>query len=280
MVGIDVHDGSEHVVFEDAVTTQSSDNGTKEQEKETHQDTNHHPIRYFIDGTCDKFWRYWIPIHPSPPSPPDVLPKSTTSSSFQHQRERYSLLYLSEMSGFNHIYVANWVEDINNEHGNGGYWISKQLTKGNFVVFDIIRVILSPLNQTKSLSILFSAGGVIKGQNPYYHHLCRLDLTLDDINENSSIHSSKQQQQQSRFSDVTLPMVLKVLTHNHEEEVGEASPESVKNKGISDSHHEVILSKTGNVFIDIASRLISLSSMITCVWFFSFSIESLKYNVY
>lgn len=201
MVAVDIYDGTEHIVFEDSVTTSPV----------IGDDINNYPKRHFIDGTCDKFWRSWI------------LSKSVIDKDKNEEGiivNNSSLLYLSEVSGFNHIYIANWIPNqMNNNDSIDGSWVSKQLTSGTFVVFEIVRVIQNQ-NKNTPFSILFKAGGVIKGQDPYYRHFCRLDIN-NNINE-----ATKE----------------KVLTDM--EGIG----------GMSDAFHDVILSKTGNVFVDIASR--------------------------
>lgn len=70
------------------------------------------------------------------------------------------LLWMSERSGFNHLYRYS------TETGT----VINAVTQGQWVVRDV-EVIDEELGQ-----VWFSASGIIEGQDPYYRHLCRVDL--------------------------------------------------------------------------------------------------------
>lgn len=70
------------------------------------------------------------------------------------------LIWMSERDGWNHLYLID-VATAKVKH---------QLTKGNWVVRKVEKV------DAKAGKIWFSASGVRPGQDPYYLHLCRVNL--------------------------------------------------------------------------------------------------------
>ncbi len=70
------------------------------------------------------------------------------------------LVWMSERDGWNHL----WLVDA----ANGS--VKSQITKGEWVVRSVERV-----DETKR-QVWFMAGGVRPGQDPYYLHLCRVNL--------------------------------------------------------------------------------------------------------
>jgi dipeptidyl-peptidase 4 len=70
------------------------------------------------------------------------------------------ILWMSERDGWNHLYL------INAATGK----VKQQLTHGNWVVRNVEHV------DTQNRQLWFSAGGIVPNQDPYYLHLCRVNL--------------------------------------------------------------------------------------------------------
>lgn len=70
------------------------------------------------------------------------------------------LIWMSERSGWNHLYLIDW-------HTGE---VKNPITQGQWLVREVIRV-----DQEKR-QIWFWAGGIIEGQDPYHRHLCRVNL--------------------------------------------------------------------------------------------------------
>ncbi len=78
----------------------------------------------------------------------------------KHLDTSNEILWMSERDGWNHLYIL--------AEGTPGKPV--QLTKGNWVVRKVFRV------DEDARQIWFMAGGVYPDQDPYYQHLCRINL--------------------------------------------------------------------------------------------------------
>lgn len=74
-------------------------------------------------------------------------------------RSGTEILWASERSGFNHLYRFD-------AHGE----LLNAVTQGEWVVRDIIEV------DEEGGTVLFAASGLVAGEDPYYQHLCRVNL--------------------------------------------------------------------------------------------------------
>jgi dipeptidyl aminopeptidase/acylaminoacyl peptidase len=74
-----------------------------------------------------------------------------------HGRE---VIWMSERDGWNHLYLFD---------GKTGA-VERQITKGPWVVHDVVKV-----DEAKK-QIYFTAGGMVKGQDPYFQHFYRIDF--------------------------------------------------------------------------------------------------------
>ncbi|MDB5324345.1 MAG: dipeptidyl aminopeptidase/acylaminoacyl peptidase [Phycisphaerales bacterium] len=70
------------------------------------------------------------------------------------------ILWMSERDGWNHLYLYDAVTGQ----------VKNQITKGEWVVRGVDRV------DDKARQILFRAGGIVPGQDPYYIHYCRINF--------------------------------------------------------------------------------------------------------
>jgi dipeptidyl-peptidase-4 len=70
------------------------------------------------------------------------------------------IIWMSERDGWNHLYLY----DAQNGH------VKNQITKGRWVVRAVERV------DEANRQIWFRSGGIVPGQDPYYLHLCRVNL--------------------------------------------------------------------------------------------------------
>ena len=95
-----------------------------------------------------------------------VEERSNTFIDYSGKRYRHDLadgkeiIWASERDGWNHLYL------IDGATGN----VKKQLTKGEWVVRQVIRV------DSASRTVLFAASGKEPGQDPYFTHYYRVNL--------------------------------------------------------------------------------------------------------
>jgi len=78
----------------------------------------------------------------------------------QHLPATKELLWMSERDGWNHLYLYDA------ESGK----VKNQITRGDWVVRKVERV------DEQNRQILFTAGGIRPGQDPYYLHYCRVNF--------------------------------------------------------------------------------------------------------
>lgn len=102
--------------------------------------------------------------------------------------ETDEMIWMSERDGWNHLYLYD------SKAGK----VKRQITKGRWVVRSVDRV------DEENRTIWFWAGGIHKGQDPYYLHYCRADL---DTGEVTALTASN-----GTHSDVMVSLSGKYLT--------------------------------------------------------------------
>ncbi len=96
-----------------------------------------------------------------------VLVNETSDTFIDYSSKKYrydvadgkEIIWTSERDGWNHIYLYD---------GNGQ--VKKQLTKGNWVVREVIHV------DEDNREVYFTASGMDKDQDPYFLHYCKVDF--------------------------------------------------------------------------------------------------------
>jgi dipeptidyl aminopeptidase/acylaminoacyl peptidase len=112
--------------------------------------------RAVIDETCETFFCY-------------------SSKHFAHYDDaRGEIVWMSERSGWNHLYLYDWTT------GDVKY----PVTSGDWVVRRVDRV------DTEARAVWFWAGGIHGGQDPYYLHYCRADLDGGGVTPLTASHGT------------------------------------------------------------------------------------------
>ena len=75
------------------------------------------------------------------------------------------LIWMSERDGWNHLYLYDAKTGA----------VKNQITKGEWVVDNVVRV------DKDKRQVWFRASGIVPGQDPYYYHLCRINLDGTDL---------------------------------------------------------------------------------------------------
>ncbi|WLT30964.1 S9 family peptidase [Geothrix sp. PMB-07] len=99
------------------------------------------------------------------------------------------LVWMSERDGWNHLYLVDSRMGV----------VKNQITRGQWVVRSVVNV------DPKRREILFLAGGIVPGQDPYYLHLAkiRFDGTgLKVLTSGDGTHSVTMNKDHSAFVDV------------------------------------------------------------------------------
>ena len=125
-----------------------------------------------------------------------------TNKVYLHQlEEQGELIWMSERDGWNHLYLYD---------ANSGE-VKHQITKGEWVVRGVERV------DDEARQIWFTASGVVAGQDPYYRHHCRIDISGENLvilTEGDGTHSVSYSPNHKylidRYSRVDLPEVTTV----------------------------------------------------------------------
>lgn len=95
-----------------------------------------------------------------------VNERSPTFIDYSSKKYRYDvadgkeIIWTSERDGWNHIYLYDGINGL----------VKKQLTKGEWVVRNVIKV------DDKNREIYFTASGLDEGQDPYFAHYCKVDF--------------------------------------------------------------------------------------------------------
>lgn len=98
--------------------------------------------RAVIDEVCETFFCY-------------------SSKRFAHYDDaRGEIIWMSERSGWNHLYLVDWSAGA----------VRHAITRGDWVVRRVERV------DAEARAVWFWAGGIHDGQDPYFLHYCRADL--------------------------------------------------------------------------------------------------------
>jgi len=119
------------------------------------------------------------------PASTRVLIEETSETFIDYSQKSYlkflakrgEILWMSERDGWNHLYLFDATTGS----------LKRQLTKGNWMVRRVERV------DKENGVVWFWALGMHEGQDPYYAHLCRLDLNADDepvmLTESNGTHT-------------------------------------------------------------------------------------------
>ncbi|GLH71743.1 peptidase [Geothrix limicola] len=99
------------------------------------------------------------------------------------------LIWMSERDGWNHLYLV--------DSRTGA--VKNQITRGNWVVRSVVNV------DPKKREILFMAGGILPGQDPYYLHLAKVGFDgtgLKVLTAGNGTHTVTLNKDRSAFVDV------------------------------------------------------------------------------
>jgi dipeptidyl aminopeptidase/acylaminoacyl peptidase len=103
--------------------------------------------------------------------------------------DTHELVWMSERSGWNHLYLV--------DSATGA--VKNPITRGDWVVRSVVNV------DPKARQILFMAGGIVPGQDPYYLHLARVNFDgtgLTVLTEGDGTHSVTLDKERKAFVDV------------------------------------------------------------------------------
>jgi dipeptidyl-peptidase 4 len=99
------------------------------------------------------------------------------------------LVWMSERSGWNHLYLVDALTGA----------VKNPITQGEWVVRSVLKV------DAKTRQVYFLAGGIVPGQDPYYQHLVRVNFDgtgLKVLTEGNGTHDVTLSPDQSTFVDV------------------------------------------------------------------------------
>lgn len=117
------------------------------------------------------------------------------------------LLWMSERDGWNHLYLIDVATGQ----------VKHQITKGNWLVRKVERV------DVEKGQIWFSAGGIRPAQDPYYKHLCRVNIDgsgLVILTEGDGTHEYEFSESQKYFVDRWSRVDQPTVTEIRESETG------------------------------------------------------------
>ncbi|MCP4573976.1 MAG: prolyl oligopeptidase family serine peptidase [bacterium] len=126
--------------------------------------------RTVVEDICDTFFDY------------------SNKTYLHHLDATGELVWMSERDGWNHLYL------VDRARGK----VKKRITRGDWVVRWVDRV------DEEVRQVWFWASGVVPGQDPYYLHLCRVDLdgrNLTVLTEGDGTHGVKWSPDRGFFVD-------------------------------------------------------------------------------